>query len=110
MFTAPEVFVTASFRCHFTAALSLAAVFVLPVGGGAARAPDVAPRVWVTDNWASSIAADQGLVYVGGYFHVIAPYTGGGAVVDLDRGELSAPPAAVDGLVYTAAPDGGGGW
>jgi len=102
--------VAASVRSRRTPLLALAALLALSTEARAVPDPQPTTRVWVTDNWARTIAADQGQVYVGGHFKIIAPYTGGGGVVDLVRGELATIPDAVDGAVYAVVSDGGGGW
>ena len=60
--------------------------------------------------WATAVGAD-GTTYVGGQFTAYGPRTGGGAVLAATgTGALNRQFPAVMGEVWTAVPDGVGGW
>ncbi len=53
---------------------------------------------------------DGGLTYVGGDFDFAGRWSGAGATVDTKTGHVAAPGLRIQGTVYSATPDGQGGW
>jgi hypothetical protein len=67
-------------------------------------------RFWRTDGPVLAILVTNNTVYLGGQFNYVGPDTGGAGVVDATTGELRRGFPLVNGPVYSAAPDGRGGW
>jgi hypothetical protein len=65
---------------------------------------------WYPDGNVNAIAEANGIVYLGGQFNYIGPYTGNAAVLDVSTGARDDTFPAVDGNISVAAPDGAGGW
>ncbi|MDH5627890.1 MAG: hypothetical protein OEY69_06310, partial [Candidatus Krumholzibacteria bacterium] len=89
-------------------------VFAVLVGlaAGPARTADL----WGGDGDVVALAAENGVLYVGGNFRTLAPPTGALVAIDPATGASSlalgriAAVSAVAGGVRAAAPDGAGGW
>jgi hypothetical protein len=67
-------------------------------------------RFWRTDGPVLAVLVTNDTVYLGGQFNYVGPDTGGASVVDATTAELRPGFPAVNGPVYSAAPDGQGGW
>jgi trimeric autotransporter adhesin len=67
-------------------------------------------KFWKTDGPVHAILATYGTVYLGGQFSYVGQDTGGAGVVDASTGKTQKGFPKVNGPVYTAAPDGSGGW
>jgi trimeric autotransporter adhesin len=65
---------------------------------------------WRTDGPVYAIAVNSNTVYVGGLFSYVGPNTGGAGVVDTANAAAKPGFPLVSGSVYSAAPDGNGGW
>jgi hypothetical protein len=65
---------------------------------------------WVTDAQVYALAEANGVVYAGGEFQTVGPYTGGFAVSDPATGVVNLSMPKVDGNVSVLASDGAGGW
>ena len=67
-------------------------------------------RLWVANGEVRAVVRVDDILYIGGLFSYVHPNTGGGAILDLDVGEVVPPYLAINGLVDSVAPDGEGGW
>jgi hypothetical protein len=67
-------------------------------------------RFWRTDGPVLAILVTNNTVYLGGQFNYVGPDTGGASVVDAVTGNLRSGFPLINGPVYSAAPDGRGGW
>src|SRR4030042_1310757 len=78
----------------------------------AQAAPSSTPveEFWETDNTVYGVFPSGDLIYLGGEFHYVGPHTGGGVPIDAASGIPTNPYPEVNGIVYTALPDGSGGW
>ena len=65
---------------------------------------------WRTDGPVYAVTAHSNTVYVGGQFTYVGPHTGGAGVVDSTSAAAKPGFPVVSGAVYSAAPDGSGGW
>ena len=83
---------------------------LLAVVAQAASISSVPSSVWISDGPVSSVLQAGELVYVGGLFTSIGPYTGSGAPIGLTSGSPVARFPEVDGSVETAVSDGHGGF
>jgi len=59
---------------------------------------------------ASVLSPDGKTLYIGGMFSYVGPYTGSGAAIDQDTGDVLANIPYVNGYIKSTAPDGSGGW
>src|ERR1041385_5791717 len=75
-----------------------------------ARAQTLNPSFPGFNGPVSALAASGNTVYVAGGFNYVGASTGAGVPIDLASGAVLAGAARVDGSVYAAIPDGGGGW
>src|SRR5262245_2212072 len=82
----------------------------LTIGAGRVAAVDFDTKLWVTDGVVSSVVTDGSTIYIGGYFRIAGPATGGAAVIDASTAAVQQPYPRVSGAVYAVAPDGNGGW
>src|SRR5690348_16071648 len=84
----------------------------LALSAVAAHAQTLVPTLWITDGDVFSVVRSGNTIYVGGVFTTVGPSTGGGVPLDGNTGlgAVGADYPKVLGTVYTAAPDGSGGW
>ncbi|MDQ1503128.1 MAG: trimeric autotransporter adhesin, partial [Actinomycetota bacterium] len=97
--------------------LALLAGVALLAGGVAGALPRAAAAVndapdetWVANGDVNTVFSAGGRVYLGGDFDQVGPSTGSGVPLDPSTGALAATFPKVNGPVYTAVPDGAGGW
>lgn len=64
----------------------------------------------VTDGQVNSIVQAGGIVFIGGSFSKVFPYTGNGVVVSITTGVVDPAFPRVNGSVLTVVSDGTGGW
>ncbi len=83
---------------------------VVPAVAQAAGTSSVPSSMWSTDGMVTSVLPVGKLLYVGGRFTHVGPYTGGGVPVGRASGLPVARFPKVDGSVYAAVPDGHGGY
>lgn len=67
-------------------------------------------RFWRPDGPVNAILVTNDTVYLGGLFSYIGPSTGSAGVVDATTGDIQTGFPRVEGIVYSGAPDGAGGW
>ena len=79
----------------------------LPAHAQATRPID---SFWVADAQVYALAEANGVVYAGGEFQTVGPYTGGFAVSDAATGVVDLSMPKVDGSLSVIASDGAGGW
>jgi hypothetical protein len=91
-------------------ARTIVALATLSLSFSAALAQQVDTTLWGTDGSVGAIACSGNRVYIGGGFSVVAPMTGGSAILDTRRGGVLATSPRVTGHVFAAAADGSGGW
>jgi hypothetical protein len=72
-------------------------------------AQSIQDNFWITDGSVRTILPVGNLIYIGGDFTYVGPFTGNGAAVDATTGQSLGLPR-VNGQVYAIAPDGAGGW
>ena len=75
-----------------------------------ARAQGIDSTLWVPNGEVDAVALSGNTLYIGGAFSRVGPASGCGAPIDASTGSLLAGFPQVNGYVYTAAPDGSGGW
>jgi hypothetical protein len=94
---------------RFAPAALCTALFLLCAGPASA---DPGPRTptWVPDGDVKSVAISGSTAYLGGTFDWVAPYSGGSVSVDPESADRRSAWPDVSGRVFTAVPDGGGGW
>lgn len=83
---------------------------VLLLGLDVASAQGAQPDFWGTNGFVTSIARVGNTIYIGGWFSIIGPNTGGGVPVDPSSGAPLRPFPRVAGYVSAVIPDGDGGW
>ena len=105
----------ARLRRNRIAAVLLGAVVV--AGGNAFALPRAAAAVndtpdetWVTNGDVNSVVQAGSRIYLGGDFDEVGPNTGSGVALDPATGARPGAFPRVNGPVYTAVPDGAGGW
>src|SRR3954465_10183898 len=64
----------------------------------------------VVDGWVQAIAERDGTVYIGGKFARIGPWSGGGALVNANTGDIIEDFPKFNGVVWAAVTDGAGGY
>jgi hypothetical protein len=79
-----------------------------PVQGGLAGKPTA--NMPVVDGWVQAIAERDGTVYIGGKFARIGAWSGGGALVDANTGNIIEDFPKFNGIVGSAVSDGAGGY
>jgi putative pyrroloquinoline-quinone binding quinoprotein/beta-propeller uncharacterized protein DUF5122 len=106
---------TASHRCLLAellpkgqAALLIGLVFGCCFGSPA-PAQVLDQKLWGTGN-VNAIARSGNTLYVAGALGVTGPNSGGGVLLSATTGRPASPFPKVTGYVYTAVPDGFGGW
>lgn len=74
--------------------------------------PSVVPesRFWRPDGPVNAILVTNDTIYLGGQFSYVGPSTGGAGVIDATTGSIQDGFPRVEGIVYSSAPDGAGGW
>ena len=65
---------------------------------------------WVANDIVRAIADNGTTIIIGGDFTYVGPHTGHGVRLNATSGSPETPYPKVDGAVYTAVPDGSGGW
>ena len=70
---------------------------------------DVDSNMWLTDGIVNAVVRSGNTVYIGGSFTYVGPATGNGSALDRTTGSLL-PYSKVNGVIWTVAPDGSGGW
>jgi hypothetical protein len=78
--------------------------------GSAARAQTLRPDFSITNGQVTAQVLRGNTLYLGGSFSFVGPVTGAGVPVDLSTGVPAAGFPRVNGSVFTAVPDGAGGW
>ncbi|MDB6059236.1 MAG: hypothetical protein JWO95_3080, partial [Verrucomicrobiales bacterium] len=68
------------------------------------------PEFWATDAPVRCIIETNGTVYIGGDFHYVGYFGGGGWTVSLSSGVTAATLPKIDGRVLCAVDDLSGGW
>jgi hypothetical protein len=79
-----------------------------PVLGALASKPT--GNMPVVDGWVQAIAERDGTVYIGGKFARIGPWSGSGALVDANTGNIIEDFPKFNGIVWSAVSDGAGGY
>src|SRR5207302_11507226 len=82
--------------------------FALP--RAAAAVNDTPDETWVTNGDVNSVVQAGSRIYLGGDFDEVGPNTGSGVALDPATGARPGAFPRVNGPVYTAVPDGAGGW
>ncbi len=78
---------------------------------GAAYAQQVRDDLWVTNGYVQAEVISGNTLYLGGNFSQVGPATGGWVPVDTAAtAAVMLPPPLLAGAVYSALPDGDGGW
>jgi beta-propeller uncharacterized protein DUF5122 len=77
---------------------------------GPARAQIPDPNLWFADGSVLSMALSGSTLYIGGTFTHVGPNTGGFVGFDASGGTRRRSWPRVDGTVFAAVQDGGGGW
>ena len=67
-------------------------------------------NMWVPNGEVYSVVEEDGIVYIGGTFTQVAPYTGGFVLVDSSTAARDTLLPRIHGSVYSMVPDGSGGW
>ncbi len=89
--------------------LLLIALCALPtISFAQSSTPD--EKFWMTDGQIGTIVQNGDIIYVGGTFKNIGPYTGFGAAIDTSTGSSDTAFPKVNGPITAIAPDGSGGW
>ena len=73
-----------------------------------ASTPD--PRFWQPDGPVNALFEKNRIVYLGGAFTYLGPFTGGVGAIDLTTGQANRAFPKTDGAVFAVASDGNGGW
>ena len=73
-----------------------------------ASTPD--PRFWQPDGPVNALFEKNRIVYLGGAFTYLGPFTGGVGAIDLTTGQGNRAFPKTDGAVFAVASDGNGGW
>lgn len=66
--------------------------------------------MWITNGSVNAIAVDGSYTYSGGDFTYVGPYAGCGAKITTTNPQPDMAFLKVTGTIYTAIPDGAGGW
>src|SRR5262245_1007517 len=93
---------------HFLPVL-LAFLWSASVAPGAAIMNNVSSNFWYPDGYVYAISQTNGVVYIGGDFHYVGPYTGPAAFLDPATGARDDEYPQVNGQILAAVPDGAGG-
>ncbi len=69
-------------------------------------------NLWITNGtvYAVTPSSDGNILYIGGLFSAVGPYTGHGVVLDTLTGANDPGFPKVNGIVYCVIPDTSGGW